>query len=190
LDPLAICFLFILGVFVPYISFKSGPRIRAGALIPPRRRVFKNILVMQILFLLISLFTARNRGIELSLPGTLSIGAVVFAIGMLGIGPGVIPLLWRRSSEDEKRRALLTRPVDAKDLGWWFLVSLAAGTVEEITCRGAMLALLLAMTRNWWTAVAICVVFFALGHANQGLFRMSFAGAMAVGCHVLVFWYG
>jgi membrane protease YdiL (CAAX protease family) len=93
---------------------------------------------------------------------------VVFAIGMLGIGLSVMPLLWRRSSEDERRRALLTRPIDAKDLGWWFLVSLAAGTVEEITYRGVMFAVLLAMTRNWWTAVAICIVFFALGHANQG----------------------
>jgi hypothetical protein len=105
LDPLAIWFLFIFGIFVPYISFKSDRRIQAGAPIPPRGRVFKNILVMQILFLLISLFTARNRGIELSLPGTLSIGAVVFAIGMLGTGLSVMPLLWRRSSEDEKRRA-------------------------------------------------------------------------------------
>lgn len=190
LDPLAIWFLFIFGIFVPYISFKSGRRIRAGAPIPPRRRVFKNILVMQLLFLLISLFTARNRGIELSLPGTLSIGSVVFAIGMLGIGLSVMPLLWRRSSEDEKRRALLTRPNDAKDLGWWFLVSLAAGTVEEIAYRGVMFALLLAMTRNWWTAVTICVAFFALGHANQGLLRMSFVGAIAVGCHVLVWMTG
>ena len=64
------------------------------------------------------------------------------------------------------------------------------GTVEEITYRGVMFALLLAMTRNWWTAVAICVVFFALGHANQGLLRMSFVGAIAVGCHVLVWMTG
>jgi membrane protease YdiL (CAAX protease family) len=190
LDLLAIWFLFIFGVFVPYISFKSGRRVRAGAPIPPRKRIFKNILVMQILFLLISLLTARNRGIELFPPGRLSIGAVVFAIGMLGIGLSVMPLLWRRSSDEEKRRSLLTRPNDAKDLGWWFLVSLAAGTVEEITYRGVMFALLLAMARNWWTAVAICVFFFALGHANQGLLRMSFVGAIAVGCHVLVWMTG
>ena len=190
LDLLAIWFLFIFGVFVPYISIKSGRRIRADAPIPPRKRIFKNILVMQILFLLISLLTARNRGIELFPPGRLIIGAVVFAIGMLGIGLSVMPLLWRRSSDEEKRRSLLTRPNDAKDLAWWFLVSLAAGTVEEITYRGVMFALLLAMARNWWTAVTICVLFFTLGHANQGLLRMSFVGAIAVGCHVLVWMTG
>lgn len=190
LDLLAIWFLFIFGVFVPYISFKSGRRIRAGAPIPPRKRIFKNILVMQVLFLLISLLTARNREIELFPPGRLSIGAVAFAIGMLGIGLSVMPLLWRRSSEEEKRRTLLTRPNDTKDLWWWFLVSLAAGTVEEITYRGVLFALLLAMTRNWWMAAAICVVFFALGHANQGGLRMSFVGAIAVGCHVLVWMTG
>jgi hypothetical protein len=46
---------------VPYISLKSGRRIRAGAPIPPRRRVFKNILVMQIIFLLISLYGSQSR---------------------------------------------------------------------------------------------------------------------------------
>ena len=101
-----------------------------------------------------------------------------------------LPLLWRRSSEDEKRRALLTRPNEPKDLPWWFLVSLAAGTVEEITYRGVMIALLLPLTRNWWIAVAICVLFFALGHANQKLSRMAFVGVIAVGCHVLVWMTG
>jgi membrane protease YdiL (CAAX protease family) len=190
LDLLAIWFLFIFGVFVPYIAFKSGRRIRAGSPVPPRKRIFINVLVMQGFFLMISLLTARTEDIHLFQPGRLSIAAVVFAIGMLGICLSVMPLLWLRSSEDEKRRALLTRPNEPKDLGWWFLVSLAAGTVEEITYRGVVFALLLPMTRNWWMAVAICALFFALGHANQKLSRMIFVGVIAIGCHVLVWMTG
>jgi membrane protease YdiL (CAAX protease family) len=190
LDLLAIWFLLIFGVFVPYIAFKSGRHIRADAPLPPRKRIFINVLVMQGLFLAISLFTARSRGIELFRPGSLSLKAVAFAIGMLGICLGVMPVLRRRSSEEERRRALRTRPNEPKDLGWWFLVSLAAGTVEEITYRGVMFALVLAMTRNWWMAVAICVLFFALGHANQKLSRMIFVGVIAIGCHVLVWMTG
>jgi membrane protease YdiL (CAAX protease family) len=190
LDLVKIWFLFTFGAFVPYIAFKSGQRIRTGTPIPPRKRIFINVLVMQVFFLVISLLTARSEDIQLFPPGRFSIGAVAFAIGMLGICLSVMPLLWRRSSEDEKRRALLTRPNEPKDLGWWFLVSLAAGTVEEITYRGVMFALLLPLTRNWWMAAAICVLFFALGHANQRLSRMTFVGVIAIGCHALVWMTG
>ena len=190
MDLLAIWFLLIFGVFVPYIAFQSGRRIRAGAPIPPRKRIFINVLVMQILFLGISLLTARYREIDVFVAGRFSSKAVILAIGMLGIGLGVMPLFWRRSSDDEKRQTLLARPNETSDLGWWFLVSLAAGTVEEITYRGVMFALLLPMTRNRWTAAAICVLFFALGHANQRLSRMIFIGAIAIGCHALVWMTG
>jgi membrane protease YdiL (CAAX protease family) len=190
MDLLAIWFLLIFGVFVPYIAFQSGRRIRAGARIPPRRRIFINVLVMQVLFLAISLLTARFREIDVFTAGKVSGNALILAIGMLGIGLGMMPLLWRLSSEDEKRQTLLARPNETSDLGWWFLVSLAAGTVEEITYRGVMFALLLPMTRNRWTAAAICVLFFALGHANQRLSRMIFIGALAIGCHALVWMTG
>jgi membrane protease YdiL (CAAX protease family) len=190
MDLLAIWFLLIFGVFVPYIAFQSGRRIRAGARIPPRRRIFINVLVMQVLFLAISLLTARFREIDVFTAGKISGNAVILAIGMLGICLGVMPLFWRRSSDDEKRQTLLARPNETRDLGWWFLVSLAAGTVEEITYRGVMFALLLPMTRNRWTAAAICVLFFALGHANQKLSRMIFIGAIAIGSHALVWMTG
>jgi hypothetical protein len=57
MDLLAIWFLLIFGVFVPYVAFQSGRRVRAGAPVPPRKRIFINVLVMQILFLSISLLT-------------------------------------------------------------------------------------------------------------------------------------
>lgn len=190
LDLVKIWFLCIFGAFVPYIAFKSGQSIRTSTPTPPRKRIFINVLLMQVFFLVISLVTARNEHIPLLQPGRPTIGAVAFAIAMLGICLSVMPMLWRRSSEDEKHRVLLTRPNEPKDLGWWFLVSLAAGAVEEITYRGVMFALLLPLTRNWWIAVAICVLFFALGHANQRLSRMAFVGVIAVGCHVLVWMTG
>jgi hypothetical protein len=54
---------------VPYIAFKSGQRIRTGTPIPPRKRIFINVLVMQVFFLVISLLTARNEDIQLFPPG-------------------------------------------------------------------------------------------------------------------------
>jgi len=85
---------------------------------------------------------------------------------------------------------LIVRPNDTKDIPWWFLLSLAAGTVEQITYRGVMFALVLPITRNAWLAVAICVLFFALGHASQGWRRGIFIAAIAFAAHMLVWMTG
>jgi membrane protease YdiL (CAAX protease family) len=156
----------------------------------PRKRIFINILVMQAVFLAMALFTARARDIQVFQTGRLPLSAVVFGLSVLVIALVVSRLLWRFSSYDEKRRMLIVRPNDVKDLPWWFLISLAAGTVEEITYRGVMLALVLPITRNWWTAVAVCVLIFALGHANQGWRRGIFIAAVAFAAHLLVWLTG
>jgi membrane protease YdiL (CAAX protease family) len=190
MDLLAIWFLVIFGVFVPYIAHKSGQRMRRWMPATPRKRIFLNILIMQAVFLLIALFVAKEREILLFVPGRLTPRAVVAAFAMLVIALSVMRFLWQRSSAEEKRRMLIVRPNEPKDLPWWFLVSLAAGTIEEIIYRGVMVSILLPMTRNWWTAVAICVLFFSLGHANQGLRRGIFIAAIAFGAHMLVWMTG
>jgi hypothetical protein len=47
IDPLALWFLFVFAVFVPYRSIRSSGRVRAGAVVPPRTRIFVNVLIMQ-----------------------------------------------------------------------------------------------------------------------------------------------
>jgi hypothetical protein len=97
----AIWFLLIFGMFVPYIGFKSGRRLRAGALISPRKYILINVLIMEGFFRVISLLTAQNEGIQLSPPGRLSAKAVVFAICMAVVCLAVLTQIWRRSSEEE-----------------------------------------------------------------------------------------
>lgn len=116
-----------------------------------------------------------------------------------------MPLIWKFTPAEQKRRILLARPQQPRDLGLWFLVSLAA-FVEEITYRGVMFALLLPMTSNWmaglaryvvgdwsgdwssggWIAVAVCVAAFVLSHGKQGWSRAVFLAFFALACHVLV----
>jgi membrane protease YdiL (CAAX protease family) len=183
---LAIWFLFIFGLFVPYLTIKSARAVRAGATVPPRKRIFLSTIIMLLLFLVVSLFAAREAGIDVFARGTVSLRALAAALAMLAICLAIMPLLWRTSSDADRRRTLLTRPQQTGDLGWWFLVSLAAGTVEEITYRGVMVAILLTLTRSWWLAVAISVLCFTLGHANQCISRMLVIAAIALGCHLLV----
>ena len=190
IDLVAIWFLLIFGLFVPYIAFKSGRVLRARGMIIPRKRIFINILVMQALFMALSLLTARVREIRIFRTGRLPLNAVALAIAVFVIALLILRLLWLSSSEEEKRRMLIVRPNARKDIPWWFLVSLAAGTVEEIIYRGVMFALVLPITRNAWLAVAICVLFFALGHASQGWRRGIFIAAIAFAAHMLVWMTG
>ena len=183
---MAVWYLFIFGLFVPYLAIQSSRKIRAGAPVPPKKKIFLNTVLMEIFFLAIALFTAKSRDIEVFARGTLTVNALLLALAIFAIALGTLPLRWRLSSNESKKRLLLSRPEAASDLGRWFAVSLAAGVVEEIVFRGVMLALLLPITGNWYAAVAICVLCFALGHGNQGLWRAAFLGALAIGCHALV----
>ena len=186
IDLLAVWYLFIFGGFVPYLSIQSSRKVRAGAPIPPKKKIFLHTVIMELLFLGIALFAAAARHISVFNRGTLSPTALLTAAAFLAIALGAMPLLWKYSSDERKKRTLLSRPEATSDLGGWLAVSLAAGVVEEIVYRGVMLALVLPMTQNWYAAVGICVLCFALGHGNQGMWRAAFVGALATGFHALV----
>jgi membrane protease YdiL (CAAX protease family) len=186
IDPLALWYLFLFGVFVPYVAWKSARRMEAGAAVPPRARVFANVLVMQAAFLVLALFVAAKRGIPLLRTGTIDASSVFLAAAMLAFSVGTLSLRWRLTDPDRKARIILSRPNRPSDLWLWGAVSLSAGIVEEIVFRGVMPALVIPITGDWWTAVAVCVAAFALGHNQQGWQRMIFVGLLAVGCHLLV----
>jgi membrane protease YdiL (CAAX protease family) len=186
IDPLAVWYLAIFGVLVPYLAIKSSRRLRAGATPPPRKRIFINVVMMQSLFFFVAMFTAMNRNIPVFARGTVNIRALMIALTILTLALYTLPLRWRHTSEKDRQRLLISRPQAPNELGLWFLVSFAAGFVEEIAYRGVLLALLLPMTGSWGIAVAICVVLFALGHAPQGWPRAVFVGLVAIAMHLLV----
>jgi membrane protease YdiL (CAAX protease family) len=185
-SPIAIWFLFLFCLFVPYIIIKSARAVRAGAALPPRPKRFRNIVLMECFFLACALFAAWMGRIPVFTLGTVNVAAIALATIMIAIGLGAMPLFWKFASDERRRRALLTRPRDASELGYWLAVSLAAGVVEEIVYRGVMLSFFLPITRNWYAAVGFCAFFFALGHINQGWSRTVFIGALAIGFHALV----
>ena len=137
-DLLAAWYLFIFLGFVPYLTIKSARQVRSGAVTPPRARIFRGVLVMEALFLVMALFAARTAGIEVFARGEVRRGAVLAVAALLVLALVLQQVLWRFSADDLKRRLLLSRPNHPNELGWWFLVSLAAGVVEDVVYRGVM----------------------------------------------------
>ena len=191
LDLLAVWYLAFFGFLVPFLVIRGRARVRAGVAIPPLKKRYLQTVAMELFFFAVAMFAAWNRGIPVFSRGILPARAVVLACVIFALGLGTLPLRWKFLSDEEKRRSLATRPQQTGDLGPWFAISLAAGVVEEIVYRGVMMTLLLPMTRNWWVSVAICVLFFALGHVNQPLRMVALVLApLAVGLHLLVGWTG
>ena len=205
-DFLTLWFLMIFGALVPYVVIKSRRAVRAGAAIPPRPRIYRNVLIMQAIFLVAALTAARAAWIDVFAPGEIRGFAVVAAVALLALAVAASRLIWRFTPDELRRRLLVSRPHEYGELGWWITVSLAAGIVEEVVYRGVMPLLLTSsiarwmgsgategaasfagpFTGAWCIAVGISIAAFVMGHYGQGLPRAVFLSIFSLVCHVLV----
>lgn len=189
-NPWALLFLFIFVLFMPYVAIKSAINLRRAKSLPDRSNVIMRILVMEGIFGLLAVWVARNTGVELFNRGMLPAKALLLGAAILVIALATLPLRWRMISEGDRRRLMLARPRAPKDLLWWAALSLAAAVAEELVYRGVMPAVLLPYTRNWWLAISIAVVVFAVSHANQGWPGALAIVPMAFCLHILVWFTG
>lgn len=93
---------------------------------------------MQTVFLVAALTAARAAWIDIFTPGDVGGVAVVAAVAMLVLAFAASCLIWRSTPDEQRRRLLISRPHEYDELGWWIVVSLAAGVVEEIVYRGVL----------------------------------------------------
>jgi membrane protease YdiL (CAAX protease family) len=205
-DLLTFWLLMIFGAFVPYVVIKSQRAIRAGAVIPPRPTIYRNVLIMQAVFLVAALAAARATWIDVLAPGNIGGLAIVATVAMLVLAFVASRLIWKSTPDEQRRRLLISRPHEYREFGWWIVVSLAAGVVEEIVYRGVLPSLLTStidrwtgsaaaegaasfggpFTTAWCLAAGISVAAFVLGHYGQGRPRAVFLAVFSVVCHVLV----
>ena len=184
----SIYFVVIVGVFLPALCIQSYFRLKAGARFPPKRALHRQTLIMLGLMLLLSYFTWRATGT----------GQYVFprpAIGWKEAAEGLVVLVvflafmypqWKNSAITKREKTYRRMPTSSGELPMWFAISLSAGIVEEIVYRGVLLQILWYWTGNWWIAVLICSLTFALGHSIQGLKNILIIFVMSIVFHALV----
>jgi len=179
-------FLLLFCLILPYLVFKASLKTRASKNPPPRTRYFFAVLLNQAFFVVIALITARVERVDIFARGAIGGKALLLAAGTLVLAVLSVPLRWKLTPDEERRRLLSARPAKAGDLGPWFLVSLSAGTVEEIVYRGVMATLVERLTGSWPAAVAVSVAAFVLAHGGRGRHRLIVIGVLAVVFHALV----
>ncbi len=188
----SIYFVLIIGVLLPVLCIRSYFRLKAGARFPPKSALHKQTLIILGLALLLAFFTWRSIGI----------GQYVFprpAIGWKNIAAGLVTLLvflaimlpyWNANSISKRDKIYRRVPSSSAELPMWFVISLSAGVVEEIVYRGVLLQILWYWLGNWWIAVLLCSLAFALGHSIQGLKSVLIIFVMAIVFHGLVRYTG
>lgn len=177
-------------LFLAWASFRSRGRVAAMTALPSRARHFATTILMQGLYLSLTVLVARIYRVDLfprDLPTPLEVAAGFVTAGLLAAG--MLPL-WRRAVASRSRRLHFFMPTGVKEKALWSGVSLAAGIGEEATYRGLLTILLATLTGSAWGGVLLSALIFALGHAFQSRLSMAIIFGFALVFQGLAAWTG
>ena len=168
MSAISLYFLFLAGILAPVLSVRSYFKLKAGAPFPSKSRLTRQIVVMELVFLAFSLLVWRDTGMTLfprHFPQSRDwgVGALVLIVFVAFMYP-----IWRHNARTQRERVYKRMPTSEAELPMWSVLSLLAGTVEEITYRGVLFGILFWWLEKWWVAAVLCALSFALGHAIQG----------------------
>lgn len=177
-----------IGVFtllLPWLAWRSARRQRHRPW-PPRKAVFRSVLVQQAVFLAFSVYAARHEWVPLYLAPD----AWWIALGLAAVVTATLGLLmrpiWRDAVQRNEPRMQLARLETPTEYALWVVVSLAAGIAEEVSYRGVLWVLLERVTGSSLVAAVLAAIAFGLGHSLQGKRSMVIITLVALGMHALV----
>ena len=180
-------FIFLVGVFVPFLALKSAFKLNSGAVaMPPRKRFFVQTIVMLSFIGGFAVFCARNIGLPIFHRYTPTGRDLLLGVAFLVLSIGTLPMRLRMASPARRRRLLAILPDTRSELGLWVLVCLAAGFWEEITYRGTLFMMLRYVSHSAWTAAVVCSLIFAVSHALQGWKSAALIFFFALASHGIV----
>jgi hypothetical protein len=172
LELVGATFAFILCYGLPALAVKQHKALKSGAVpAPTRAQIYSSALVIQIFLLVITSVTAWRARIDLF--PTAPIGAFEIGVGLVSLALG-LPLLSKRSQDLmdplTRERLQLMAPRGGRRGGYaaFYLVAIGAGFSEQLAYRGALFAILSAITGSWWISAVVTAAAFGLGHLFQG----------------------
>jgi membrane protease YdiL (CAAX protease family) len=168
LTPSAWVFLVIVCVIFPLGAVRQHGRFGTINFLPSRRRIYVSALITHLMLLALAWFTMRDTNMQLW-PAH-DFGGFDVAIGAIALATGLPPLLRKLRPKDPvaRERIRLIAPRTASEFGLFYLVSVSAGVVEELTYRGVLFAVLSALVRSWWIAAVLGAAVFGIVHLFQG----------------------
>ncbi len=188
----SIYFVFLIGVLLPALCVRGYFKLKAGARFPQKSAFHRQTLLMHAFMLLLAYFTWRTIGIgQYILPRPavtwkhVAAGFVILIVLLAFMYPQ-----WKINSVRKRERTYRRMPTSSGEMPMWIVISISAGVIEEIVYRGVLLQILWYWLDNWWAAVFLCALAFALGHSIQGMKSVVIIFVMSVIFHGLVRYTG
>jgi len=184
--------LFAYGLLLPLMVVRARRKVvgASDAPLPDRLRYFQGTTIELLMLVAGSFAAARAERMQLfpsAFPPWYGIvaGIAAYAIAVFFMAPR-----WRRAVERNARVAHLFMPSNGTELAWWLVVSVLAGTGEEITWRAVQTGLLAAATGSYPTAAVLSALSFGAAHAVQGWRSSAVIVVFALGFQTLVWLTG
>jgi membrane protease YdiL (CAAX protease family) len=172
MNPLAIFYVSFIGVLFPVECVRSYYKLKTGAPFPSKTVYRLSTLFMHVMTLLLAILTWRMTWRSFHLPifarATIGWKEIGYGFATLILFVAVMVPMWKKYAMTKPGGVYRTMPQTSSDLGFWTVIALSAGFVEEIVYRGVLFGILNYWLHNWWASAILCAVSFALGHAIQG----------------------
>ena len=168
MTPSAAMFLVLVGLWLPYLSWRSALQLGDGPLPMSRVAFFVQVIGTQLFLFLAGLLTAwRNAVAVWRAPREplLSWTAAVLFLAVLLIA---LKVRWKAKPSPDKRRLYEILPHDRRELRVYVFVAFCAGVAEEVVYRGVFTSLLTRYTGSFLLAGFLSAVVFAVAHSVQG----------------------
>jgi membrane protease YdiL (CAAX protease family) len=186
----AIYYVGVIGVLLPWICVRAYFKMKGGARFPPKILQRRNALAMHAMMFLVAYFTLRAFHIPMFPPAVIGWKKIGYGFATLIVFLAAMIPLWKMRAMKFPLRTYRSMPQASNEMWIWALVSASAGFVEEIVYRGVLFGILFYWLNNWWAAAILCAVAFALGHSIQGWKAAAIIFVMSVIFQGLVYFTG
>ena len=172
----SLAFLVLLFVLLPWMSLRSGRRLRAAydasgqSAVPSGRQVWGSSLLLQAVLLYLAWRVGSGFGFRIFAAPRLDGLAILQSAGALLACLGIRALARAGLSEADRRGMVVYRlsPRTGGERILQLVTILAASVAEEAAYRGVAFAILWYALGNGWVAALLSALAFALAHLAQG----------------------
>lgn len=173
-------------VLMPIMGIASYIHIRRGKPLAPKPRRYRNMIVLQLFLLTVTVAGARDSNISLlgRFPGPL---AWSLAAGYMTFFTFRLRAAWTKLGPGRRENARRLLPDHPSLMRMWVVISALAGVTEECAYRGLTYRILTANHGSVALALFLCIGCFGIAHMTQGWRGLLGTSLVAALMHGIVF---
>jgi membrane protease YdiL (CAAX protease family) len=161
-------FLFYIGFFLPFVSYRSLKRIRANSALPSSTRVYVTTIILATVLLSLAILTARDNWIFLFQTPKLGIKEWLIGAAALTLKLGFFWFRHRTPKFEVRRTIELIAPRTSGQKLVFCAMAAMAAISEEAAYRGVAFTLFSRLLNNTILGTLASAIAFGLGHQTQG----------------------